>query len=140
MTNVIVGGQKDVDVLVNAAGTTHYSLLTNTKAEQLEQVVQTNLMGTIWSCKYMVKNMMRRKTGCIMNVASLLGLKGGTGSTVYAASKAGIIGKCNFQELSNDQRKYILVHFADSGRPYSFPRCRGWPTGHSCQYSTSWIY
>lgn len=64
----------------------------STKAEQLEDIVQTNLMGPIWACKYMSKNMIRRKSGCIVNVGSLLGSKGGIGSSVYAASKAGILG------------------------------------------------
>lgn len=83
---------KEVDILVNVAGITHSSLLVNSSADMLEDVVRTNLMGTIWGCKYLGKNMMRRKTGCIVNVGSLLGVKGGSGSTVYAASKAGIVG------------------------------------------------
>lgn len=52
-----------VHTLVNAAGITHYSLLATTRAELLEEVVQTNLMGTIWACKSLVKGMMRRKEG-----------------------------------------------------------------------------
>ncbi|KAL3421970.1 short-chain dehydrogenase [Phlyctema vagabunda] len=81
-----------IDVLVNAAGVTHYSLLATTKKELLEEVVETNLMGTMWACQIVGKGMMRRKTGCIINVASLLGVKGGRGSTAYAASKAGVMG------------------------------------------------
>jgi short-subunit dehydrogenase len=52
-----------VDFLINAAGITHYSLLITSKPEMLEQIVQTNLMGTVWSCQLLVKNMMRRKQG-----------------------------------------------------------------------------
>ncbi|KAI9744896.1 MAG: hypothetical protein M1818_001821 [Claussenomyces sp. TS43310] len=88
----IAAEMRDVDILVNAAGITHYSLLMSTKPELVQQVVQTNLMGTIWACQLLVKNMMRRKKGCIINVSSLLGAKGGKGNTVYAASKAGVIG------------------------------------------------
>ena len=63
-----------------------------------EEVIQTNLMGSIWGCQIIGKTMMRQRrepsnTACIINVASLLGLKGGTGSTVYAASKAGVLGR-----------------------------------------------
>ncbi|KFX98160.1 hypothetical protein O988_04492 [Pseudogymnoascus sp. VKM F-3808] len=80
------------DVLVNAAGITHYSLLVRTLAARVDEVIDTNLRGTILGCQYMVKDMMRKKTGCIINIASLLGVKGGRGSSVYAASKAGVLG------------------------------------------------
>lgn len=58
------------DVLVNAAGVAHYSLLMATKAELVREVVDTNLMGTIWGCKAVVKGMMRKKSGvyCIRMV------------------------------------------------------------------------
>ncbi|OBT57206.1 hypothetical protein VE04_02703 [Pseudogymnoascus sp. 24MN13] len=85
------------DVLVNAAGITHYSLLVRTPAATVDEVIDTNLRGTILGCQHMIKDMMRKKTGtfkpcCIINIASLLGVKGGRGSSVYAASKAGVLG------------------------------------------------
>ncbi|KAI9803369.1 MAG: hypothetical protein M1833_000887 [Piccolia ochrophora] len=83
---------KDVDILVNAAGTAHSSLLVTTRAESIEEVIRTNLLGTIWGCKAVGREMVRRREGCIVNVASLLGVKGGKGSVAYAASKAGVIG------------------------------------------------
>jgi NADP-dependent 3-hydroxy acid dehydrogenase YdfG len=55
--------KRDVDILVNAAGVTHYSLLVATQPKLVEEVVGTNLMGTVWGCQVMVKNMMRRKRG-----------------------------------------------------------------------------
>jgi NAD(P)-dependent dehydrogenase (short-subunit alcohol dehydrogenase family) len=67
-------------------------LLVATQEEQIERVLQTNLMGTIWACQIVAKSMMRRKKGCIVNISSLLGVKGGKGSAAYAASKAGILG------------------------------------------------
>ena len=68
-----------------------------TSPDLIESVVQTNLMGTIWACRLVAKAMLRQRrikenTGCIINVASLLGLKGGKGSVAYAASKAGVLG------------------------------------------------
>ncbi|MCJ1420972.1 hypothetical protein MMC32_007332 [Xylographa parallela] len=88
---------REVDVLVNAAGVAHSSLLVTTTPIMAEQVIQTNLMGTIWGCQIIAKAMIRQRrepsnTACIINVASLLGVKGGRGSTVYAASKAGVLG------------------------------------------------
>jgi len=87
---------------------THSSLLVTTKPELLEQVVQTNLIGTMWGCQIVSKVMMRQRreesnTGCIINVASLLGMKGGRGSTAYAASKAGVLGR----ELPDDLRSRV---------------------------------
>ena len=55
--------QRDVDVLVNAAGVTHYSLLVATQPKVVEEVVGTNLMGAVWGCQVMVKNMMKRRRG-----------------------------------------------------------------------------
>ena len=82
---------------MNAAGVAHSSLLVTTTSELVEDVIQTNLMGTIWGCQVVARAMVRQRrqahnTGCIINVASLLGMKGGKGSTAYAASKAGVLG------------------------------------------------
>jgi NADP-dependent 3-hydroxy acid dehydrogenase YdfG len=59
--------KRDVDILVNAAGVTHYSLLVATQPKLVEEVVGTNLMGTVWGCQVMVKNMIRRKGGILIN-------------------------------------------------------------------------
>lgn len=91
-----------VDVLVNAAGITHSSLLRSTEARTIEDVIDTNLMGTIWACKYLTKGMKgmlwrakqknRVYTSSIINISSLLALQGGRGTAAYSASKAGILG------------------------------------------------
>ncbi|KAL9120328.1 MAG: hypothetical protein Q9187_003119 [Circinaria calcarea] len=90
--------QKDnVDILVNAAGIAHSSLIVTTSHDLVESIIQTNLIGTIWACRLVAKAMVRQhrsieNTACIINFASLLGLKGGKGSVAYAASKAGVLG------------------------------------------------
>jgi len=81
-----------VDVLVNAAGITHSALLVRTQTEKAREIVDTNLMGTIWACRAIGKIMLRKRAGCIVNISSLLGVHGGEGSAVYAASKAGVVG------------------------------------------------
>ncbi|CAG8980360.1 hypothetical protein HYALB_00013685 [Hymenoscyphus albidus] len=85
-------GRKDVTHLINAAGITHSSPLFTTQVSSLESVIQTNLMGTMLACRIVGLGMLKNKQGCIINIASLLGLKGGRGSSAYAASKAGVIG------------------------------------------------
>ncbi|RKF72087.1 3-oxoacyl- reductase FabG [Golovinomyces cichoracearum] len=84
--------ENQIDLLVNAAGITHFSPLFTTSLDLVHEVIRTNLHGTMLGCRTIGKSMMARKKGCIINVASLLGLKGGKGSTAYVASKAGIIG------------------------------------------------
>lgn len=88
---------RGVNVLVSAAGVAHTSLLVRTGEGTVEEVVRTNLMGVIWGTRWAARQMIRgRRDGvdaCIVNVTSLLGLKGGRGSSVYAASKAGVVGE-----------------------------------------------
>lgn len=79
-------------ILVNAAGITHASLLLRTSPSQIESVIQTNLMGTLWGSQIIGKQMLRQKSGVIVNIASLLAIHGGAGSAAYAASKAGVVG------------------------------------------------
>lgn len=81
------------DILVNAAGISQNSLLSSTRPEDVEKLLDINLQGTIFGCQAVVPRMMKRRSGVIINVSSLLGTKGGRGASVYAASKAGIIGK-----------------------------------------------
>lgn len=90
------------DILVNAAGIAHSSLLMRTTESSIEEIIQINLMGTLWACRAVSKKMIRSKsavregrlagTGCIINVASLLAVHGGAGSSAYVASKAGVVG------------------------------------------------
>ncbi|KAL2883428.1 hypothetical protein SGCOL_001110 [Colletotrichum sp. CLE4] len=84
-----------IDVLVNAAGIAQFQLLQNTSPQTARELIDTNLMGTIFMSRYMAQRMKRRRAdrdACIINVASLLAEKGSPGTSVYAASKAGIIG------------------------------------------------
>ncbi|RDL37332.1 NAD(P)-binding protein [Venustampulla echinocandica] len=83
---------RDIDILVNAAGVTHHSPCVLTSENVIEEVLRTNLLGTMLGCRTVGKGMMANRDGCIINVASLLGLKGGRGSAAYVASKAGVIG------------------------------------------------
>ncbi|KAI0428128.1 hypothetical protein F5Y09DRAFT_313996 [Xylaria sp. FL1042] len=81
-----------LDILVNAAGVSQNSFLFNTSFDKVSQILDTNLKGTINGCQIVLPKMMRQKSGCIINVSSLLATHGGRGASVYAASKAGIIG------------------------------------------------
>jgi 3-oxoacyl-[acyl-carrier protein] reductase len=82
----------DVDVLVNNAGITRDGLLARMSDEDWRTVLDTNLGGTFNTCRAVTRGMMKRRSGSIVNVSSVVGLHGNPGQTNYSASKAGIIG------------------------------------------------
>ena len=81
-----------VDILVNNAGITRDGLLMTAKAEDFDKVLDTNLKGAYFCMKAVSKLMMRQRYGRIVNLSSVVGLRGNAGQTGYAASKAGILG------------------------------------------------
>jgi 3-oxoacyl-[acyl-carrier protein] reductase len=82
----------DVDILVNNAGVTRDGLLARMSDEDWRVVLDTNLGGTFNTCRAVARGMMRRRSGAIVNVSSVVGIHGNPGQTNYSASKAGIIG------------------------------------------------
>lgn len=81
-----------IDVLVNNAGITRDNLLIRMKEEEFDAVIHTNLRGTFLCMKAAAKIMMRQRYGRIINMSSVIGLRGNVGQVNYAASKAGVIG------------------------------------------------
>jgi 3-oxoacyl-[acyl-carrier protein] reductase len=81
-----------VDILVNNAGITRDNLMMRMKEEEFDEVLRTNLKGTYLCTRAVLRPMVRRRWGRIVNVSSVVGLVGNAGQANYAASKAGIIG------------------------------------------------
>ena len=81
-----------IDILVNNAGITKDNLLMRMSEEEFDQVIQINLKGTYLVTKEVTKYMMKKRSGSIVNLASVVGVAGNAGQCNYAASKAGIIG------------------------------------------------
>ena len=82
----------DVDVLVNNAGLTRDGLLARMPDEDWRTVIETNLSSVFYTCRAVCRPMMKKRSGSIVNVSSIVGVHGNWGQTNYAASKAGIIG------------------------------------------------
>ncbi len=82
----------DLDILVNNAGLTRDGLIARMSDEDWRTVLDTNLGGVFHTCRAAARGMMRRRSGSIVNVTSIVGLHGNPGQTNYAASKAGIVG------------------------------------------------
>jgi 3-oxoacyl-[acyl-carrier protein] reductase len=81
-----------VDILVNNAGVTRDDLLMRMSDEAWDTVLDTNLKGAFTLCKAFSRPLMKQRSGCIINISSVIGLMGNAGQTNYAASKAGLIG------------------------------------------------
>jgi len=81
-----------VDVCVNNAGISKDNLLLRLSAEQWDDVMDTNLKSVFNMTKQVIRPMMKAKAGSIINMSSIVGVRGNAGQSSYAASKAGIIG------------------------------------------------
>ena len=81
-----------IDILVNNAGITRDTLLLRMKEEDWDAVQQVNLRSAFLCSKACIKGMMKRRSGRIISVSSVVGIAGNAGQCNYAASKAGIIG------------------------------------------------
>jgi 3-oxoacyl-[acyl-carrier protein] reductase len=82
----------DVDVLVNNAGLTRDGLLARMSDDDWRTVIDTNLSSVFYTCRAVTRPMMKKRSGSIVNISSVVGVHGNWGQTNYAASKAGIIG------------------------------------------------
>ena len=88
----IEGKEGAVTVLVNNAGITRDNLLLRMKAEEWDEIMNTNLASVFRLSKAVLRGMMKARRGRIINIASVVGVMGNAGQTNYAAAKAGIIG------------------------------------------------
>ena len=81
-----------VDVLVNNAGITRDGLLMKMKTEDFDRVIEVNLRSVFLTTREVIRPMMKKRYGKIINVSSVVGIMGNAGQANYAASKAGVIG------------------------------------------------
>ena len=81
-----------IDILVNNAGITKDGLLMMMKPEDFDAVIAANLRGTFLCMKAVARQMVKQRYGRIVNLSSVVGLRGNAGQVNYAASKAGVIG------------------------------------------------
>lgn len=81
-----------LDILVNNAGITRDSLIMKMKEEDFDSVLNVNLKGTFNTIRHSARQMLRQKSGKIINISSVSGILGNAGQANYAASKAGVIG------------------------------------------------
>ena len=92
MIKDIVKEHGRLDILVNNAGITKDGLIMKMKEEDFDSVLNVNLKGTFNTIRHSARQMLRKKSGKIINISSVSGILGNAGQANYAASKAGVIG------------------------------------------------
>ncbi|MCI8515405.1 MAG: 3-oxoacyl-[acyl-carrier-protein] reductase [Hungatella sp.] len=92
MMDYVIKTYGHVDILVNNAGITRDGLLMRMSEEDFDAVVRTNMKGAFNCMRHVARQMIRQKSGRIINISSVSGVLGNGGQVNYAASKAGIIG------------------------------------------------
>ena len=81
-----------LDILVNNAGITRDGLLMKMSEEDFDKVIETNLKGTFNTIRFASRQMLKQRSGRIINMSSVVGIAGTAGQANYASSKAGVIG------------------------------------------------
>jgi len=92
MMKTIIKEHSSIDILVNNAGITQDNLIMKMKEEEFDKVIAINLKGTFNTIKHVSRQMLKQRSGKIINISSVVGILGNMGQVNYAASKAGIIG------------------------------------------------
>src|SRR5205809_2427361 len=95
LVNDVVKEFGKIDVCVNNAGISKDNLLLRLTQEQWDEVMNVNLKSVFNMTKQVIRPMMKAKAGSIINMSSIIGMRGNAGQSSYAASKAGIIGFTN---------------------------------------------
>lgn len=92
MVNEVISEFGKIDICVNNAGISRDNLLLRLTEDQWNEVIQTNLNSVYNMTKQVIRPMMKARSGSIINMSSIIGMKGNAGQSSYAASKAGVIG------------------------------------------------
>lgn len=92
-----------IDILVNNAGITRDGLLMKMSEEDFDRVIDVNLKGTFNTIRFASRQMLKQRSGRIINMSSVVGISGNAGQANYASSKAGVIGltKATARELAS---------------------------------------
>jgi len=110
--------KKEGTIFSHLSGMNKDGLLARLNEQDINQIISTNLTGPIHLARAFLKDMMRMKRGCIVNIGSIVGERGNVGQTAYAASKSGLVGltKTWSKELGNRGIRVNLVQpgFIDS--------------------------
>jgi len=111
VNDVLKENKFQIDILINCAGFSYYKEFTELEDEEIKEIVSTNLLGTLYFCKYIIPFMEKQGNGHIVNVASVAGRIGFPKMSVYCASKFGVVGfsECLYYELKKKGINVTLI-------------------------------
>jgi 3-oxoacyl-[acyl-carrier protein] reductase len=95
-----------LDGIINNAGITQDNLSIRMSLEEWQKVIDINLTSTFLMCKFAIKKMLKKKSGKIVNITSIVGHTGNLGQANYAASKAGIVAFSKSLSIEYAKKKY----------------------------------
>ena len=103
LINDTIDNFKKIDILINNAGITRDGLIMRMNESDWNEVIDINLKGAFNTIKAVSREMMKKRSGRIINISSIVGLKGNSGQANYSAAKAGLIGltKSTAKELAS---------------------------------------
>ncbi|WP_289662566.1 3-ketoacyl-ACP reductase [Flavobacterium panacagri] len=97
---------KSIDILINSAGIASFGKFLELEPEAWERIIQVNLMGTYYTTRAVIPNMIERQTGDIINISSTAGLNGNALTSAYSASKFAVLGLTD--SLMQEMRKHNI--------------------------------
>jgi len=97
---------KTIDILINSAGIASFGKFLELEPEAFERIIQVNLMGTYYTTRAVIPNMIERQTGDIINISSTAGLNGNALTSAYSASKFAVLGLTD--SLMQEMRKHNI--------------------------------
>ncbi|MBP1225052.1 3-ketoacyl-ACP reductase [Flavobacterium sp. 1355] len=97
---------KNIDILINSAGIASFGKFLELEPEAWERIIQVNLMGTYYTTRAIIPNMIERQTGDIINISSTAGLNGNALTSAYSASKFAVLGLTD--SLMQEMRKHNI--------------------------------
>jgi 3-oxoacyl-[acyl-carrier protein] reductase len=95
-----------IDILINNAGIAAFGKILEMEPKAWERIIQVNLMGTYYTTRAVLPNMIERQTGDIINISSTAGLKGNASTSAYSASKFAVLGLT--ESLMQEVRKHNI--------------------------------
>lgn len=97
---------KSIDILINSAGIASFGKFLELEPKAWERIIQVNLMGTYYTTRAIIPNMIERQTGDIINISSTAGLNGNALTSAYSASKFAVLGLTD--SLMQEMRKHNI--------------------------------
>ncbi|WP_149206407.1 3-ketoacyl-ACP reductase [Flavobacterium johnsoniae] len=97
---------KHIDILINSAGIASFGKFLELEPAEFEKIIQVNLMGTYYTTRAIIPNMIERQTGDIINISSTAGLNGNALTSAYSASKFAVLGLTD--SLMQEMRKHNI--------------------------------